>query len=147
MPDDDPTGGSAARTIRALRDSSNQAIARHDTAGIGAVLAPNVVVVASTSTVTVSRDGNTRAFAEIFAARPDVSYRRTPLEITVEPRWKMAAEEGEWVGRWTAADGPVAISGRYFAKWRVIGGEWLIESETFVATRCEGGRYCAEAPR
>lgn len=45
--------GRSEALIRQLRQTSNAAIARHDTAGIAAILAPNVVVVASTSAVAV----------------------------------------------------------------------------------------------
>ncbi|MFN0178401.1 MAG: YybH family protein [Gemmatimonadales bacterium] len=146
-PADDTTGGPDARAIRALRQRSNDAIARHDTAGIGASFAPGVVVVASTSSVTVGREANLASFAGIFAERPDVIYRRTPVEVRVDPRWRMASEQGRWTGRWTAADGPVSIGGSYFAKWREIDGAWRIESETFVPERCTGGEYCRTPPR
>jgi uncharacterized protein (TIGR02246 family) len=146
-PADDTTGGPDARSIRALREQSNQAIARHDTGGIGAIFAPAVVVVTSTSSVSVGRAANLEAFAAMFAARPDVIYRRTPVEVRIEPRWRMAAEQGHWTGRWTDAAGTVSINGSYFAKWREIDGAWRIESETFVPDRCTGGRYCSTPPR
>lgn len=146
-PADDTTGGPAARTIRRLRVASNEAIARHDTAGIAASFAPNLVVVSSTSSVTVGRDANARAFAALFAERPDVVFRRTPEVVAVEPKWGMAAERGNWTGRWTAPDGVVSIGGSYFAKWRERDGSWRIESETFVPERCAGSRYCDEVPR
>ncbi|MGE3616680.1 MAG: DUF4440 domain-containing protein [Gemmatimonadales bacterium] len=141
-PADDTTGGPDVRAIRQLRQASNEAIARHDTAGIGAAMAPGVVVVPSTSVVATGRAANLRAFAETFAARPDVIYRRTPGEIRVDPKWRMAAESGRWTGRWTDADGPVSIEGTYFAKWREGPGGWRIEAETFVPDRCVGGRGC-----
>ena len=145
-PEDDTTGGPDGRTIRALRERSNEAIARHDTAGIAALFAPRAVVVSSTSNVTVGRDSNAKAFADLFLTRPDVVFRRTPSEVTLEPRWRMASEEGRWTGRWTAPDGQVNIAGRYFAKWRQLEGQWRIESETFVPERCAGSRYCEAAP-
>ena len=143
---DDTTGGPDARSIRTLREQSNAAIARHDTAGIAATMAPNVVVVASASTTTVGRDANARRFAELFAARPDVVYRRTPTEVRPFPEWRMASEAGQWTGQWTDRDGRVVIGGSYFAKWRFVEGRWLIESETFVPERCLGGQYCRTAP-
>ena len=145
-PADDSTGGPDAILIRRLRESSNAAIARHDTAGISAILAPNVVVFASTSTLTTGHDSNVARFAEAFVEHPDVTYRRTPSEVTIFAPWRMASESGTWTGSWTAPDGKVKIGGRYFAKWREIDGRWLVESETYVPERCSGSSYCARAP-
>lgn len=147
VPAQPPAGRSAVQSIRALREQSNAAIARHDTAGIAATLAPRVVVFTSTSAMTIGRDENARMFAGQFAVRPDVGYRRTPSDVRVFEAWRMASEQGRWVGRWTDADGPVRIEGIYFAKWRQLDGQWLIESETYVPERCTGGRYCRTSPQ
>lgn len=145
-PADDTTGGVDARTIRTLREQSNAAIAAHDTAGFAAVLAPHVIVMPSTSVASVGRATHVRSMADHFAARPDVSYRRTPADIRVDAVWGMAAEQGTWTGRWTDTDGPVTLTGSYFAKWRKLSGRWLIESETYVAEACAGGGYCRIPP-
>lgn len=135
-----------AVVIRRLRASSNAAIARHDTAGIGAILAAHLVVVSSNSAQSLGRQAMLTRFAEQFAARPDVAYQRTPGEVRVFAPWGMASEAGEWRGGWTEPDGTVAIGGRYFAKWRKHGGRWLVESETYVPERCEGSAYCRRVP-
>ena len=135
-----------ADLIRQRRESSNAAIARHDTAGFAAILAPDLVVVSSTSAQTHSRQEHVRSMAEWFVARPDVVYRRTPGSVRVFEPWQMASEAGTWVGSWTAADGKVVIGGRYFAKWRVRNGVWLVESETYVPEHCTGSVYCSTLP-
>lgn len=145
-PSDDTTGGPDARTIRALREQSNAAIARHDTVGIAAILSPEVVVLASNSATLVGRAAMIRRFADQFAARPDVWYRRTPTEVTVFPAWQTASESGRWAGSWTDPDGRLAISGSYLAKWRLVDGRWLVESETYAPDQCTGGRYCRAPP-
>ena len=145
-PSDDTTGGPDARAIRALREQSNAAILRHDTAGIAAILAPHVVVVTSNSRTLAGRDAMIRSFAEQFESRPDVWYRRTPSEVKVFGAWGMASEEGRWTGAWTDPDGPLTIGGIYFAKWRQLDGRWLVESETYVPDRCRGGLYCRTPP-
>ncbi len=137
---------SAEHEIRRLRELSNLAISNHDTAGIAAIFAPNVVVVASMSSQTVGRDANARSFSEVFRARPDVTYRRTPEAVHVFAPWRMASERGRWIGTWTDADGQLSIGGVYFAKWRQLDGVWKVESETYVPDRCEGGKYCATVP-
>ncbi len=145
-PADDTTGGPDARAIRTRRESSNIAIARHDTAGLGAIMAPNVVVVPSTSAQTLGREENVLRFAEQFRTRPDVVYRRAPDEVKVFAPWRMASEAGRWTGSWTDADGKVTIGGSYFAKWRQLNGEWFVESETYVPERCTGSAYCSRVP-
>lgn len=145
-PADDTSGGPDAREVRRLRESSNAAIARHDTAGIAAILAPNVIVVSSNSVHTEGRDANAQRFAEQFKTRPDVVYRRTPDEVRVFAPWRMASERGRWTGSWTDIDGKLRIGGWYAAKWRQIGGRWMVESETYVPETCVGGSYCTDIP-
>jgi ketosteroid isomerase-like protein len=134
------------RIIRARRALSNAAIARHDTAGIGAILAEDVVVVTSNSVKQVGRAASVARFAEQFRTRPDVVYRRTPDAVTVFDSWHMASERGRWDGSWTDTDGRISIGGSYFAKWRFINGAWMVESETYVPERCTGGKYCETPP-
>ena len=136
----------AEQIIRIRRESSNRAIAAHDTAGIGAILAANVVVVSSNSQHTEGRDANVSRFTEQFRTRPDVMYRRTPSDVRVFEPWRMASERGQWTGSWTAADGKVEIGGSYFAKWRLVNDAWLVESETYVPERCSGSGYCVTPP-
>lgn len=132
--------------IRRLRESSNAAIARHDTAGIGAILAPHLIVVSSNSAQSIGRQAMLDRFAQQFASRADVTYRRTPRDVRVFAAWGMASEAGEWTGSWTDPDGKLSLGGRYFAKWRKLDGSWRVESETYVPEFCRGGGYCAKAP-
>jgi uncharacterized protein (TIGR02246 family) len=139
-----PSGDEAQ--IRARRAASNEAIAGHDTAGIGAILAPDVIVVTSNSIHREGRDANVASFAEQFRTRPDVVYRRTPDEVRVFAPWLMAAERGRWTGSWTDGDGKIRLTGSYYAKWRKVDGQWLVESETYTPETCTGGAYCTRVP-
>jgi hypothetical protein len=132
--------------IRARRQSSNLAIARHDTAGIGAILADSVLIVTSASLKQVGRSASLTSFADQFRQRPDVVYLRTPDAVTVFAPWQMASERGHWTGSWTNADGKVSIGGSYFAKWRLIKGAWMVEAETYVPERCTGSKFCSTVP-
>ena len=134
------------RAIRQLRASSNAAIARHDTGGLGAAMAEHVIVVTSRSAQSIGRAVNMRAFADQFRERPDVVYERTADEVRVFQAWGMASERGHWIGSWTDSDGKIQIGGSYFAKWRRVNGRWLIESETYVPESCTGGAYCRTVP-
>jgi uncharacterized protein (TIGR02246 family) len=133
-------------TIRRLRSLYNTAIAKHDTAGIGAVMTADIVVVTSNSVHTVGREAILALVAGQFRARPDVVYERTPDEVRAFEPWGMASERGHWTGSWTDTDGKIQVGGTYFAKWRRRNGSWLIESETFVPERCSGGAYCRIIP-
>lgn len=134
------------KAIRQRRAASNAAIARHDTAGIGAAFSDSVVVVTSRSVYQAGRTANLQSFANQFRTRPDVKYERSPWEIRVYEPWGMASESGRWAGAWTESDGKIQIGGTYFAKWRLKNGAWLIESETYVPEQCTGGAYCRTPP-
>jgi ketosteroid isomerase-like protein len=138
--------GPNEQAIRRLRARSNAAIAKHDTGGIGAILADDVVVVTSNSVHAVGRATNLQRFSDQFRTRPDVVYERTPQQIHVYEPWGMASEHGRWTGSWTDTDGKIQIGGTYFAKWRLKNGSWLVESETYVPERCTGGAYCRTPP-
>lgn len=142
----DAQTGPDERVIRQRRASSNAAIARHDTTGIGAILSSDVVVVTSNSVQAIGRGTNLQRFADQFRTRPDVVYERTPDDVRVFTPWGMASERGHWTGSWTDTDGRIAIGGTYFAKWRRVNGAWLVESETYVPETCTGGAYCRTPP-
>jgi len=139
---DDTTGGPHARAIRMVREASNSAIARHDTAGIGATMAEDIQVVSSTGDRRSGRAAYLGVLADAFRTRPDVRWVRTPEDVRVFEPWATAAEEGRWVGTWTDADGPVRVEGTYFARWRLESDGWRIEAEIFVPDACSGGRAC-----
>lgn len=138
--------GPEASLIRARRESSNRAIAAHDSTGFAAILADSVIVMTSASARYIGRAVYVNSMLAQFRARPDVVYRRTPSEVRVFAPWRMASEEGTWVGTWTEPDGKLTIGGRYFAKWRRIGDTWFVESETYVPEHCTGSAFCARAP-
>jgi ketosteroid isomerase-like protein len=138
--------GPNEQAIRRRRAASNAAIARHDTGGIGDILADDVVVVTSNSVHAIGRATNLQRFSDQFRTRPDVVYERTPQQVHVYAPWGMASEFGRWTGSWTDTDGKIRIGGIYFAKWRLRNGAWLVESETYVPDRCTGGSYCRTAP-
>ena len=66
--------------------------------------------------------------------------------VDVNAPWAVAAERGNWTGRWTEPDGVVEIGGSYLAQWRKVGDAWLIQAEVFVPATCTGSRYCVARP-
>ena len=132
--------------IRDARARSNQAIAAHDVAAMARAWMEDVHVVASTSAQTAGRSANQARMAQQFTRRPDTIYVRRPTTIEVYAPWDVAAERGEWTGRWTEPDGMLEIGGTYQAQWRKVDGQWLIQAELFVPTRCTGAAYCRQRP-
>jgi ketosteroid isomerase-like protein len=132
--------------IREARARSNQAIATHDVAGIARVWMENVHIVTSTGVQGAGRALNQQRMARQFTSRPDTIYVRHPTTVDVYSAWAVAAERGEWTGRWAEPDGTVEIAGTYLAQWRKIDGQWLIQAELFVPTRCTGATYCRQHP-
>lgn len=135
-----------AAAIRAARADSNAAIARHDVPGIARHWLPTVSIVTSTGAHDDTREANAARMTAQFSRRPDTVYVRTPSAVEVFAAWDVAAERGDWTGRWTEPDGVVVIAGTYLAQWRRIDGTWRIQAEVFVPTRCAGSAYCAAHP-
>jgi len=135
-----------ADAVRLARSNSNAAIAARDTATLRSLLSPAYHLVTSRNVHNSGRDEAVRQWASQFANQRDVSYVRTTKSVRVYTPWEMAHEDGEWVGRWTEADGPVEIRGAYTAKWRRTGGLWLLEAEVFTPLSCSGSAYCTRQP-
>ncbi|HXG87394.1 MAG TPA: carboxypeptidase regulatory-like domain-containing protein [Vicinamibacterales bacterium] len=134
------------RLIREARARSNAAIAAHDPVAIARIWMADVHVVSSTSAQVAGREANQQRMARQFATRPDTIYVRKAATIDVYPEWAVAAERGEWTGRWTEPDGVMQIGGTYLVQWRKVDGQWLIQAELYVPTRCSGSQYCRERP-
>ena len=132
--------------ILEARARSNQAIAAHDLARIARVWMEDVHITSSTSIQTAGRELNQQRMARQFTSRPDTIYVRRSTAIEVYAAWAVAAERGEWTGRWTEPDGALEIAGTYLAQWRKVDGEWLIQAELYVPTRCTGSKYCRQRP-
>jgi ketosteroid isomerase-like protein len=140
-------GSPDERMIREARARSNAAIAAHDLTAIAAEWMTDLHVVSSTSAQTAGRDANQARFAAQFKNRPDTVYVRSPQSIDVYASWDVAAERGEWTGKWTEPDGAMTIGGTYLAQWRKVNGRWLIQGELYVPTYCRGSvKYCSQRP-
>jgi ketosteroid isomerase-like protein len=133
--------------IRAARDRSNAAIAKHDLDGIATAWMDTVHVVSSTSAQTAGKAANRDRMAAQFTNRPDTIYIRKPITVEIFAPWNVASERGEWTGTWTEPDGKLEIGGTYQAQWRKIDGRWLIQGELYVPTRCKGSNYCSRRPQ
>lgn len=118
--------------IRLRRAAFNRALAAADLAGIGPLLAADVVMVTgSDSAVIAGRKAQLMAWKREFAAPDRTIYVRTPGTITPSPVEPIALEQGHWHGT-GATSGRALASGAYSAKWRKTGADWVIEAEIYV---------------
>lgn len=124
--------------IRAAREQSNRAIARHDVDAVISFLDADFVIIVSTGAILHSRDEMSKEFTQHFAEFPDVVYVRAPTDITVSDVYPLAIENGTWVGTRTTPNGGLKNGGKYTAGWRKIEGVWKIHSELYVALHCDG---------
>jgi ketosteroid isomerase-like protein len=135
---------SADQDIRRLRERSNDAIARHDTASLGRFWLDDVHVLTSRSTSLAGKLANQRAFQLEFQTKEKLLYVRTPRTVEAFPDWNMAAEYGTWKGSWISNGTLIRIGGSYYAKWHKVKGEWKIKAEVFTPNECDGGDHCKE---
>lgn len=125
MPKQDAS--TAAETeIRALRDQSNAAIARHDVAAAVAIMRDDVRVISSHGRFVEGLPAMARAFGEVFSDANFVTYIREPESIEVGGA--TAAEIGRWDGRWQ--DG--VVRGRYLARWQHSDIGWRVAAELYI---------------
>ncbi len=125
--------------IGAIRELSNQAIARHDVSGVVSSLDSTYQITTGKGELFQdSAAGEAEVWAGIFAQFDDVVYVRTPAVIEISSYLPRAAESGRWIGSWTTAVGRKEVGGPYTASWSKVAGEWKIRSEIFVTLFCNG---------
>jgi hypothetical protein len=125
--------------IAAIRAASNQAISRHDVAGITSSLdAEYQINTGSGNLYHGSPEMEAENWAQHFRDFGDVDYVRTPATIEISSYLPRAAESGQWVGTWTVDGEVFEVGGSYTASWRKVDGVWKIQSEIFVSLYCKG---------
>ncbi len=127
-----------AALIRALRSQSNEAIGRHDMAGILSFLDDEFQITAGSGAMLQGVAAMGAAFAAQFEEFDDVRYVRSVEMVEISTAAPLAAEIGTWVGTWTTPNGQLRTGGRYAASWRRNDRSWVIRSELFVTLFCEG---------
>ena len=134
------TGDKAiARTIVAIRDRFNTAIAERDFDMIQSVLCEDCTLVPGDDAPLMSgRNAQIEAWQSIVAQAENARYVRTPWRIDVSDDGLLAAETGRWQGGWSSEGFTINYLGRYFAKWRLEDQDWKIASEIFVTLKRSG---------
>ncbi len=125
--------------IAAIREQSNQAIARHDVAGVLASFDDEYQVTSGRGELfQETHDERLAHWQEIFAVSEDIIYTRSPQTIEVSTYLPRAAEHGRWTGSWTSRAGRQDLGGSYTASWSKVDGVWKIRSEIFITLFCKG---------
>lgn len=118
--------------IRAARERSNAAIARHDAEAAATELAQDCIVIASTGALVLDRARMRAAFARAFAQTHFEAFVREPDRIDIAASFDTAAEQGRWWSRWHPEAQNTGALGNYLARWSLRDGRWLIQSELFI---------------
>jgi ketosteroid isomerase-like protein len=112
-----------------VRQTSNEAIARHDVDGIANCWLDDYVVIRGSGVIENGKEANIKEWKRIFMETPQTYFERIPSEIIISKNnADLALESGEWKGVNTYSKG-----GRYSAQWQKKDGEWKIQAELFVA--------------
>jgi ketosteroid isomerase-like protein len=117
-------------TIKASREASNAAIARHDVDGISKYWLPDFVQTIGRGNSLTGKDTIIGAWKQLFRTNPSVLYVRKPVEIIIGDNGVMAWETGTW-----EVENSYSKGGNYSAMWRKIDGEWKLQAELFVSLK------------
>ena len=118
--------------IREARERFNIAIENKDAESIRSLLAPSYHIVTGRSDQFHGQDEEANRWSNVFASDPTAIYRRTPREITINERWGIAEELGNWKGSYTLNNILVNAAGVYSAKWqKTKTGNWVLQAEVF----------------
>ena len=120
--------------IRAVRATSNAAIAARDAEGVVACMLEDVTVSVARGPVLQGREASRAAFAEQFRDRAFVGYVREVTDIVIDAVPTCATERGRWTGRWRHGTTEQVMRGTYKARWRHTEFGWFIQSEVFTST-------------
>ncbi len=133
-----PEHAADAAAIRAVRATSNRAIAAHDLAAFLPAFADDAVFVWSNGTSAVGKAGLSQFFAQDFADPAFIKYVRSPERVAVAANGVRAVEHGTWTALKHNAQGDTRYGGDYAAHWMRKDGAWRIQGELYVKLRCEG---------
>ena len=132
---------SADTAIRAARQTSNQAIRRHDITSFAETLDADFIAIRGYGGFVASRQAYIDLFTQAFADPQAIRYDRVPDNVELSKAAPLAAEHGHWIG--IRPNGRRAYGGTYLAMWRSTKEGWKLRSELFVVLVCDDGPACA----
>lgn len=132
--------------IEGARETNNQAIRAHNAEGVTAAYLDDFFILTSTNGLFTGKEEVQGIYQFVFDNREDVLFVRTPTAITVNKDWKMASENGNWIGTWIVDGEQIEVGGDYYAKWHQIDGIWKLRSEVYTQFDCSGDVVCNNRP-
>ena len=132
----------AAAAVRDARVRSNEAIAARSLEQLAPLFRDDVHVTAGSGRSLPGRDSVLAQFAVQFADSAFLGYVRETARVEASVVLPLAAEYGEWVGRWRRDDGIQETRGSYLAMWRRDETGWRLQSELYVTLTCGGSQRC-----
>ncbi|HMQ06465.1 MAG TPA: nuclear transport factor 2 family protein [Saprospiraceae bacterium] len=115
--------------ILSLREASNQALWAFDEELYSSFSTEDVLITTGAGTLISGKKELVKYIQE--SAGPRMYWIRTPDEVLVNLKTKLAWESGTWKGYVEGSD-EVVVGGKYSAQWTKVSGTWLIQSQLFV---------------
>ena len=116
--------------IKSLRNVSNECIAKRDADGLSVNYLEDYVLITGNGSQLIGKDTVMVTWKEMFKSIPEISFVRTPTEISINEQILLAWETGNWTGVNTYSKG-----GNYSAMWRHTNSGWKLQAELFVALK------------
>ena len=115
--------------IREQRNASNEALRKFDEELNATFSTEDALITTGAGTLIAGKEALS---AYIKSQKgPKMYWVRTPDEVIVNPKTKLAWETGTWKGYLEDSDEAV-VGGKYSAQWTKASGTWLIHSQLFV---------------
>lgn len=122
------------------REKFNQAILNKDAETIRSLLSPSYHIVTGRSDQFHGQEEEAKRWSQVFESDPSTKYFRKTREITINERWGIAEELGNWQGSYTLNHILVNASGVYSAKWqKTKNGNWVLQVEVFTTIEFDEG--------
>ena len=115
--------------IREQRNASNEALRKFDEELNATFSTEDALITTGAGTLIAGKE----ALSAYLKSQkgPKMYWIRTPDEVIVNPKTKLAWETGTWKGYLEDSDEAV-VGGKYSAQWTKASGTWLIHSQLFV---------------
>ena len=115
--------------IREQRKASNEALRKFDEELNATFSTEDALITTGAGTLIAGKE----ALSAYLKSQkgPKMYWVRTPDEVIVNPKSKLAWETGTWKGYLEDFD-EAAVGGKYSAQWTKASGTWLIHSQLFV---------------
>ena len=108
----------------------NDAVAAYDGTALGAIYAPDAILLAPNQ----EKLQGTEAITQFFQGMQQVGARMTvtPVAIEVAASGDLALEEGTWASTIPLPDGGAfQDNGKYLAGWKKVNGNWLMQIDAW----------------